>query len=118
MPAPGDPAASTSVLEGRGFRGAMLVWYGSRVEGTDFRLGRETEGTEAEINVQRGAPDGKFPIQQALSRLMKVMSMIWRSSSGFQFSRYQRSHLMRSVRSVSPRSPFTCAQPVIPGFAL
>ena len=56
--------------------------------------------------------------QPALSLRKKVMNMIWKSRNRFQFSRYQRSQLMRSVRSVSPRRPLTCAQPVMPGLAL
>ena len=44
-----------------------------------------------------------------------VKKMILRSSPNVQFSIYQISYSTRLVMDVSPRSPFTCAQPVMPG---
>ena len=49
--------------------------------------------------------------------LTSVRRRILMSSRSDQFSMYQRSYLVRSAMDVSPRRPFTCAQPVIPAFS-
>src|SRR5690606_4964175 len=46
-----------------------------------------------------------------------VRSTILMSSHSDQFSTYHKSYFVRSRIEVSPRSPFTCAQPVMPAFS-
>ncbi len=88
------------------------------VEAEEVDLGQAFGGGGGAVVHGGGASRDGSPAHAAFLFLTKVMNMIWKSSTGFQFSRYHKSYFTRSFRSVSPRKPFTCAQPVMPGFAL
>ena len=64
----------------------------------------------------RAAPQYAFLLRPKIVCKI-VRKMILMSSHKDQFSTYHKSYLVRSKMDVSPRSPLTCAQPVMPAFS-